>query len=66
MLDTRLIWNLNRTGKTSIDHVLYAHYRAITDINWHPLEPDMVASTGLDSWIWIWDMDECDVALTMR
>jgi WD repeat-containing protein 59 len=44
------------SGRTSIEHVLNAHYRAITDINWHPTDPEIVASTGLDSWVWIWDM----------
>jgi len=43
-------------GKTSIEHVLLAHYRAITDINWHTTEPDTVVSTGIDSWIWAWDL----------
>ncbi|KAJ7148202.1 hypothetical protein C8R46DRAFT_1167201 [Mycena filopes] len=43
---------------SSIAHILHAHYRAITDINWHPApeERDVVASTGLDSWIWAWDL----------
>ncbi|KAJ7184758.1 hypothetical protein C8R46DRAFT_1158882 [Mycena filopes] len=33
---------------SSIAHILHAHYRAITDINWHPApeERDVVASTG--------------------
>ncbi|KAG6836530.1 hypothetical protein H0H93_007076 [Arthromyces matolae] len=33
-----------------------AHYRAITDINWHTTECDTVVSTGIDSWIWAWDL----------
>ncbi|KAJ2912007.1 hypothetical protein MD484_g8411, partial [Candolleomyces efflorescens] len=51
-----LIWNLDITGKTSIQHILRSHYRAITDFNWHTTEPDLVASTGIDSWIFIWDI----------
>ncbi|KZT72699.1 hypothetical protein DAEQUDRAFT_596441 [Daedalea quercina L-15889] len=51
-----LIWNLFMTGKTSIEHVLRSHYRAITDINWHNTEPDIVVSTGIDSWLWAWDL----------
>ncbi|KDQ52927.1 hypothetical protein JAAARDRAFT_61692 [Jaapia argillacea MUCL 33604] len=51
-----LIWNLLLSGKTSIQHVLHSHYRAITDINWHNSEPDIVASTGIDSWVWAWDL----------
>lgn len=45
-------------GKTSIEHILHSHYRAITDINWHNSEPDTVASVGIDSWVWSWDLRE--------
>ena len=55
---TRLIWNLQLGGKTSIEHILKSHYRAITDINWHRTECDIVASTGIDSWVWAWDLRE--------
>ncbi|KAI0764721.1 hypothetical protein C8Q74DRAFT_1283552 [Fomes fomentarius] len=51
-----LIWNLLLGGRTSIEHVLRSHYRAITDINWHTIEPDIVISTGIDSWQWAWDL----------
>jgi WD40 repeat protein len=51
-----LIWNLLLVGKTSIEHILHSHYRAITDINWHTTEPDTVVSTGIDSWLWSWDL----------
>ncbi|EIW56116.1 uncharacterized protein TRAVEDRAFT_50605 [Trametes versicolor FP-101664 SS1] len=51
-----LIWNLLLGGRTSIEHVLRSHYRAITDINWHTIEPDVVISTGIDSWLWAWDL----------
>ncbi|KAJ7500604.1 hypothetical protein B0H11DRAFT_784912 [Mycena galericulata] len=67
-----LIWNLHlsspasahTTGRaaaqnpSAIQHVLHAHYRAITDINWHPApeERDIVVSTGVDSWVWAWDL----------
>ncbi|PFH47198.1 hypothetical protein AMATHDRAFT_7008 [Amanita thiersii Skay4041] len=53
-----LIWNLFISGKTNIQHILQAHYRAITDINWHPTECDTVVSTGIDSWLWAWDLRE--------
>ncbi|KAF8972462.1 hypothetical protein BDZ97DRAFT_1781105 [Flammula alnicola] len=55
-----LIWNLLMGGKTSIQHILRSHYRAITDINWHTTECDIVVSTGIDSWIWAWDLREPD------
>jgi WD40 repeat protein len=37
-----LIWNLYLSGQTAIEHILHAHYRAITDVNWHPHIPDVV------------------------
>lgn len=53
-----LIWNLMMVGKTSIEHILHSHYRAITDINWHTKEPDIVSSVGIDAWVWSWDIRE--------
>ena len=52
----RLIWNLLLKDKINTEHILHAHYRAITDINWHTTECDTVVSTGIDSWIWAWDL----------
>jgi len=51
-----LIWNLLLGGKTSIEHILHSHYRAITDINWHTSDPNVVVSTGIDAWLWAWDL----------
>ncbi|KAF8637465.1 hypothetical protein AX16_010793 [Volvariella volvacea WC 439] len=53
-----LVWNLllNPKSKTSIEHILHAHYRAVTDTNWHTTECDVVVSTGIDSWVWGWDL----------
>ncbi|KAI0045953.1 hypothetical protein FA95DRAFT_1543206, partial [Auriscalpium vulgare] len=51
-----LIWNLYLSGQTCIEHALHSHYRAITDINWHTKDPDIVVSTGIDSWLWAWDL----------
>jgi hypothetical protein len=36
-----LIWNLYKTGQTSIEYILNKHFRAITDINWSPFNPDV-------------------------
>lgn len=41
---------------SSISHVLHAHTRAITDINWSPFHPDILASCGIDTWTWAWDL----------
>ncbi|KAG9021212.1 hypothetical protein FS837_007474, partial [Tulasnella sp. UAMH 9824] len=51
-----LIWNLHKTGQTAIEFILNKHYRAITDINWSSYNPDVIASCGIDSWIWAWDL----------
>ena len=40
----------------AIEHVLHAHSRAITDINWHTTDPNQVVSTGIDGWLWGWDI----------
>ncbi|CAK5284473.1 unnamed protein product [Mycena citricolor] len=44
------------SSPSAIQHVLHQHYRAITDINWHPAEPDIVVSTSIDAWVWGWDL----------
>ncbi|KAF8581466.1 hypothetical protein K439DRAFT_1636189 [Ramaria rubella] len=51
-----LIWNLDRPDRSAIQFILSRHYRSITDLNWHNHNPDIVASTGIDSWIWMWDL----------
>lgn len=43
-------------GKTSIEHILHSHWRAITDINWHNTDPNLVVSTAIDGWLWAWDL----------
>jgi WD40 repeat protein len=43
---------------SSISHVLNAHTRAITDINWSPFHPEILASCGIDAWMWAWDLRE--------
>ncbi|CAE6525450.1 unnamed protein product [Rhizoctonia solani] len=51
-----LVWDLNMPGHNAIMRRLHAHYRAITDINWHSFTPDVLSSCGIDSWIWTWDL----------
>lgn len=43
-------------GKTAIEHILHSHWRAITDINWHNTDPNLVVSTAIDGWLWAWDL----------
>ncbi|EST09428.2 WD40 repeat [Kalmanozyma brasiliensis GHG001] len=47
---------LPASGSSAIEHVLHAHTRAITDINWSPFHPEMVASSSIDTWTWVWDL----------
>ncbi|KAH7104905.1 hypothetical protein BKA62DRAFT_741578 [Auriculariales sp. MPI-PUGE-AT-0066] len=52
-----LLWNLNTRATTSIVAKFErAHYRAVTDVNWHTIIPELVASCALDSWIHVWDI----------
>lgn len=47
---------LSASRSSSIEHVLHAHSRAITDINWSPFHPELVASSSIDTWTWVWDL----------
>ncbi|PWN40049.1 hypothetical protein IE81DRAFT_349606 [Ceraceosorus guamensis] len=51
ILEPRRIWK-----SSSVEYVLHAHTRGITDINWSPFHPDVLASCGIDSWTWAWDL----------
>lgn len=52
-----LVWNLAiSTAQAPIEHVLHAHTRAITDINFSAHNPDMLATCAVDSFIHIWDL----------
>ncbi|XP_043285500.1 GATOR complex protein WDR59 isoform X2 [Venturia canescens] len=37
-------------------HSLRAHTRVVSDLNWHPKEPSIVASCSIDTFIHIWDI----------
>lgn len=47
---------LSTSRLSSISHTLHAHTRAITDINWSPFHPEILASCGIDTWTWAWDL----------
>lgn len=40
----------------NILRVFPGHTRTITDLDWSPHHPDLIASAGFDSWIQVWDM----------
>ena len=49
---------------SAIEHILHAHTRAITDINWSPFHPELLASSGIDTWTWVWDLRMSDAGRT--
>ena len=52
-----LVWNLAMTSsQASIEHVLHAHTRAITDINFSAHHPDVLATCAVDSFVHCWDL----------
>lgn len=51
-----MVWNLSRGSSNAIEHVLHGHFRAITDINFHPLHPEILATSSIDTYVLAWDM----------
>lgn len=49
------VWNLARKADNAIEHVLHGHTRAITDINFHPNHPDLLATCSVDTFVLGWD-----------
>ena len=47
----------NNTGyELQPTHSLRAHTRVITGLNWHPKEPDIIATCSIDTFIHVWDL----------
>ncbi|KAK6462707.1 hypothetical protein DFJ63DRAFT_170279 [Scheffersomyces coipomensis] len=51
-----LLWDLSRPSNNAIFSVLHNHARAITDINFHPSDPELLATCSIDTFILSWDM----------
>ncbi|GAA93933.1 uncharacterized protein L969DRAFT_92162 [Mixia osmundae IAM 14324] len=62
-----LLWNLcmpaprvvsssKASSASPIELVISAHSRSVTDINWSVFQPEVLATSGMDSWIRIWDL----------
>ncbi|EDO17715.1 hypothetical protein Kpol_1033p19 [Vanderwaltozyma polyspora DSM 70294] len=51
-----IIWDLARSSSNSIEHVIHAHFRAITDINFNRQHPDILATCSIDTYIHAWDL----------
>lgn len=51
---------MSLTGNGNYDlqttNSLKAHTRVVSDLNWHPKEPDIIASCSIDTFIHIWDI----------
>ena len=51
-----LVWNLVAKSKSSVEHTLHSHTRAITDINFSAHNPDILATCAIDSFVHCWDL----------
>ncbi|RUS17493.1 WD40-repeat-containing domain protein [Endogone sp. FLAS-F59071] len=51
-----LVWNLEYTGSRAIEHILHAHSRAISDINWSAHHEDLLATCSVDTFVHLWDL----------
>lgn len=52
-----LVWNLELASlQAPIEHTLHAHSRAITDINFSNLQPDLLATCAVDAFVHCWDL----------
>lgn len=49
-----LVWDL--AAQVALNRSIEAHERAITDINWHALNPNMMATVGMDAAVRAWDL----------
>ncbi|KAK7205999.1 WD40-repeat-containing domain protein [Myxozyma melibiosi] len=51
-----MVWNLALPSTAAIERVLHAHTRAITDINFHSFDPELLATCAVDAFVHVWDM----------
>lgn len=51
-----IVWNLSRSSSKAVEHVLHGHFRAITDINFHPIHSEILATCSIDTYVLAWDM----------
>lgn len=54
-----VVYNLSLSPALSaspIEHALYGHRRAVTDINWSPGSPEVLATSAMDGWVMAWDL----------
>ncbi|GAA5921064.1 hypothetical protein JCM3775_004075 [Rhodotorula graminis] len=54
-----VVYNLSLSPAFSvspIEHALYGHDRAVTDVNWSPGAPEVLATCAMDGWVMAWDL----------
>ncbi|RLV91653.1 Maintenance of telomere capping protein 5 [Spathaspora sp. JA1] len=51
-----LLWDLHRPSNNAIVEILHAHTRAISDINFHPFDAEILATCSIDTFVYSWDM----------
>ncbi|CAK9436380.1 uncharacterized protein LODBEIA_P09380 [Lodderomyces beijingensis] len=51
-----LLWDLSRPSHNAIANILHSHTRAISDINFHPSDPEVLATCAIDTMVFTWDM----------
>lgn len=51
-----LIWNLLQPKLHSVEFVLTGHQRAISDLNWSNMHPEILGTASLDTSIKLWDL----------
>lgn len=51
-----IIWNLTKSSTNGIEYALHGHHRAITDINFNPEHPDILATCSIDTYVHAWDL----------
>ena len=50
-----LIWNIE-TKNSHVEHILQAHKRAVSDLNWSPFHPELIATCSYDAYVHLWDL----------
>ncbi|KAL2314515.1 Ubiquitin-protein ligase E3 [Schizosaccharomyces pombe] len=51
-----IVWNLALPNDRAIEFMLHGHTRAVTDMNWHRQNPDVLATCSIDSSVHCWDL----------
>ncbi|KAJ3332972.1 hypothetical protein HDU76_012391 [Blyttiomyces sp. JEL0837] len=64
-----LIWNLDPSGQATsiasalssshrqhVEHILHSHQRAVSDLNWSPFHPTLLATCSYDNYVHLWDL----------